>query len=163
MQYLQDLHKYSIFGGLLNDQLEKILPMIETEDYAAGTNIIIEETTNDKIFLILEGRVLVSRKGLNLYEFSAGEAFGEMEVLEIMPSAATIRTMCQTKLLTLSYKALRDIYKLDIKIFSMIIMNLARDLSRRLRVMNDIVARQKRPEAEPQAFDFQNSPENFIP
>ena len=141
-QYFQQLHKYSIFGGLMNDQIEKILPMMETEEYESDAEIIVEDTPNDKIYLIFEGRVQVTRKGLVLYEFGPGDAFGEMEVLEIMPSAATVKSISPVKLMTFSYKALRDIYKLDIKIFSMIIMNLALDLSRRLRHLNDIVANQ---------------------
>jgi hypothetical protein len=42
--------------------------------------------------------------------------------------------------MSISNKSLREIYKTDTKIFSMVIMNLARDLSRRLRRMNDRAA-----------------------
>jgi hypothetical protein len=39
--------------------------------------------------------------------------------------------------MSISNKSLREIYKIDLKSFSLIIMNLARDLSRRLRRMNE--------------------------
>ena len=133
----RDFQKYSLFGGLREEQIEKILPFMKQEEYKSGVDIIVEGCPNDTIRFILEGRVEVSREGLTLAEFIAGEAFGEMEVLEIMPSAATIKTLTPVTVMALSNNALREIYRTDVQLFSMILMNLARDLSRRLRRMND--------------------------
>jgi CRP-like cAMP-binding protein len=63
-----------------------------------------------------------------------------MELLDIMPSIATVRATTALETVTISNRALYDIFKLDLKAFSMMIMNLARDLSRRLRRMDDIVS-----------------------
>ncbi|MDR2211213.1 MAG: cyclic nucleotide-binding domain-containing protein [Spirochaetaceae bacterium] len=131
------LQKYSLFGGLLEEQIRHILPLLETEDYGAAEDIIIEGAPNDRIRFILEGRVAVLKNNITLYEFGEGDTVGEMEVLDVMPSAATIRTLVNTKVLSISNRALRDVYKTDIHSFSLMIMNLARDLSRRLRHMND--------------------------
>ena len=79
----------------------------------------------------------VSKNEVLLMNFSEGDVFGEMEVLEIMPSAASIKTLSPVTVMCISNHALHDIYKTDIQIFAMIIMNLARDLSRRLRRMNE--------------------------
>ncbi|MFP3090103.1 cyclic nucleotide-binding domain-containing protein [Treponema sp. TIM-1] len=131
------LQKYSLFGGLLAEQIEGILPLLDEESYEQGEEILVEGSPNDKIRFILEGRVEVVKQGVVLYEFSEGDAFGEMEVLDVMPSAATIRTLSPLRVIAISNKALREIYKYDLKTFSLIIMNLARDLSRRLRYMDD--------------------------
>lgn len=134
------LQKYSFFGGLLPEQIEQILPHVSDESYRAGEDIIVEGTPNDKIRFILEGTVSVEKQGIVLYEFTEGNTFGEMEVLDVMPSAATIKALTDTKAMSISNKALREIYKADIHSFSLIIMNLARELSRRLRVMDEKVA-----------------------
>jgi CRP-like cAMP-binding protein len=131
------LQKYSLFGGLLTEQIEGILPLLQEETYRQGEEIIIEGAPNDKIRFILSGRVEVVKQGVVLYEFGEGDAFGEMEVLDVMPSAATIRTLSPLRVIAISNKALREIYKYDLKTFALIIMNLARDLSRRLRNMDD--------------------------
>lgn len=133
------LQKYSLFGGLLTEQIEGILPLLDEESYEAGEEIIVEGTPNDKIRFILNGRVEVSKHGVILYEFGEGDAFGEMEVLDVMPSAATIRTLSPLRVIAISNKAFREIYKFDLKTFALIVMNLARDLSRRLRHMDDRV------------------------
>ena len=132
-----ELQRYALFGGLPEEQIEKILPLMEKEEYKAGDDIIVEGKPNDKIRFILEGRVTVTKEGLFLCEFKDGDVFGEMEVLEIMPSDASIKAQCAVTVMSISNRALREIYKSDIKTFSMIIMNLARDLSRRLRRMNE--------------------------
>jgi CRP-like cAMP-binding protein len=127
------LQKYSLFGGLLEDQIEKILPLMGYESHEEGADIITEGQPNDRVRFILEGRAEVRTQGVVLYEFKEGDTFGEMEVLDVMPSEATVRTRCSTRVMSISNTALREIYKKDPKIFAMLIMNLARDLSRRLR------------------------------
>ncbi|WP_010256999.1 cyclic nucleotide-binding domain-containing protein [Treponema primitia] len=134
------LQKYSLFGGLLEDQIDQIMPLMEQEDYAPGDAIIVEGEPNDKIRFILEGRVAAEKTGIVLFEFKEGDAFGEMEVLDVMPSAATIKALTPTRVMSISNRALRSIYKLDIKAFSLMLMNLARDLSRRLRYVDDGIA-----------------------
>ena len=134
------LKKYSLFGGLSDDQIEQILPRMTVESWKDGEEIIVEGTLNDKIRFILEGRAAVIKNNVTLIEFGEGDTFGEMEVLDVMPSAATIRALTNTKAISISNKALREIYKADIHSFSLVIMNLARDLSRRLRRMDDKVA-----------------------
>jgi CRP-like cAMP-binding protein len=134
------LQKYSLFGGLLEDQIDKILPLMEQESYEAGGDIIVEGTPNDRIRFILEGQVAVVKESLILSEFKEGDAFGEMEVLDVMPSVATIKALTPTKVMSISNRALREIYKLDIKAFALILMNLSRDLSRRLRHMDERAA-----------------------
>ncbi|MDR2182243.1 MAG: cyclic nucleotide-binding domain-containing protein [Treponema sp.] len=131
------LRRYSLFGGLLEDQIQMILPFMEKESYLPGEDIIVEGTPNGMIRFILEGRAAVLKNSIILSEFSEGDTFGEMEVLDVMPSAATIKALTHMTLMCVSNKGLRDIYKADASAFALVIMNLARDLSRRLRKMNE--------------------------
>jgi CRP-like cAMP-binding protein len=130
--------RYSLFGGLLEEQIARIVPFMEEENYGPGEDIIVEGTPNNKIRFILEGKVAVLRENVVLSEFSEGDSFGEMEVLDVMPSAATIKALSNIKVMSISNKTLREIYKIDIKAFSLMIMNFARDLSRRLRRMDEM-------------------------
>jgi CRP-like cAMP-binding protein len=137
----QTLQKYSLFGGLLEEQIERIISLMEQEQYAPDADILVEGDPNDKIRFIIEGKVAVIKEGVVLTEFLEGEAFGEMEVLDVMPSVATIKALSPVTVLSISNKTMREIYRLDIKSFSLIIMNLARDLSRRLRRMDERIVR----------------------
>jgi CRP-like cAMP-binding protein len=133
------MQKYSLFGGLTEDQIDAILPTMIQEKFNPGDIILIEKTPNDKIFFIVEGRVSVIKGETTIIDLAEGNTFGEMEVLDIMPAAATIKAVNAVTVMSISNKAFREIYKSDIKSFSLILMNLARDLSRRLRVTNEMV------------------------
>jgi CRP-like cAMP-binding protein len=126
------LQKYSLFGGLDADQIGRIRPFMEQESYNTGDDIIVEGTPNDRIRFILDGRVEIVKNGMLLAELTEGATVGEMEVLDMQPAAATVRALCPVEVTTLSNASLHEIYKRDIKAFSLIVMNLARDLARRL-------------------------------
>jgi len=140
MVQAETLQKYSLFGGLLKEQIESIIPLMEKETFESGEVIIAEGKPNDKIFFLIEGQVAVSKGDVALSRFGEGEAFGEMEVLDVMPAIASIKALSKVTVMSVSNKALREIYKIDVKIFSLMIMNLARDLSRRLRKMDEKLA-----------------------
>jgi len=133
----ETLQKYSLFGGLLDEQIESIMPLMAKENFEPENFIITEGKPNDKIYFLIEGQVTVSKGDVALSRFGEGEAFGEMEVLDVMPAIASIKALTKVTVMSISNKSLREIYKIDVKIFSLMIMNLARDLSRRLRKMDE--------------------------
>jgi CRP-like cAMP-binding protein len=134
------IQKYCLFNGLEREQLDSVMAKMNEETYDAGADIIIEGTYNGKIFFILEGRVAAVKGGIILEVLGEGAFFGEMEVLDTLPSAATVKALALTKVMVLSIDALGDIYENDLSTYSFIVMNLARDLSRRLRRMDSMVA-----------------------
>jgi CRP-like cAMP-binding protein len=142
------LRHYSLFGGLLEEQIHAIIPLMEQETYEAGDAIITEGCPNDKIRFIVEGNVTAIKEGITLYHFKEGDTFGEMEVLDVMPSAATIKALMPTQVMSISNRNLHQIYKNDIKAFALIIMNLARDISRRLRNMDEKAVTPESPPME---------------
>jgi len=141
------LGNYSLFDGLEEEQIQSILPLMEQEDYIAGTDIIVEGTHVGKIRFILEGRAAVVKNGIILMELDEGSVFGEMEVVDIQPAEATVKALATTRVMTLSIDALGEIYEKDLKTYSFILMNLARDISRRLRRM-DVWASKESPPME---------------
>jgi CRP-like cAMP-binding protein len=134
---------YSLFGGLVPEEIEAIRPLLGTAAYAAGDTIMREGEPNDRIHFILEGSVEVLKDGVQLACLGEGDTFGEMEFLDVMPAAATIRSLSAATVATISNHALHELSKASMRAFAMVVMNLARDLSRRLRRMDDIVAEKR--------------------
>ena len=133
------LGQYSLFHGLEQNEINNILPLMDYEVFDVGTTIIEEGTRNDRLRLILEGQVSVVKGGVILAKHGEGDVFGEMEVLDIMPADTSIKTLTTTRVIALSIDALGDIYEDNLKIYSFLVTNLAKDLSRRLRHMNKVV------------------------
>ena len=131
------LQKYSLFGGVLPEQIEGIKPLFGLARYDADDMPMQEGNPNDKIYFIIGGRVKISRQGITIAELGEGETFGEMELIDVMPSICTVTALEPLEVVTISNRALYDISKIEPKVFSLMIMNLARDLSRRLRKMDE--------------------------
>ena len=142
------LKDYSLFGGLLPDEIEAIRPLMGSASYEAGTAIMREGEPNDRIYFILEGAVEVVKEGVPLARLAeggggggGGDTFGEMEFLDVMPAIATVRALLPSTVATISNRALHELSKASMRAFAMVVMNLARDLSRRLRRMDELAAR----------------------
>jgi CRP/FNR family transcriptional regulator, cyclic AMP receptor protein len=135
------LQKYSLFGGVLPEQIEEIKPLFGFARYDTGDMPMREGDPNDKIYFITGGKVSISRQGITIAEVGEGETFGEMELIDVMPSIATVTALEALEVVTISNRALYEISKLEPKVFSLMIMNLARDLSRRLRKMDELACR----------------------
>jgi CRP/FNR family transcriptional regulator, cyclic AMP receptor protein len=132
---------YSFFGGLLPEEIEAICPLMGSATYESGVAIMSEGEPNDRIHFILEGEVEIVKDGVRLARLGEGDTFGEMEFLDVMPAVATVRTLVRSTVATISNRALHELSKASMRAFAMVAMNLARDLSRRLRRMDDIVAK----------------------
>jgi CRP-like cAMP-binding protein len=61
-------------------------------------------------------------------------------VLDVGPVEATVKTIIPTSVLVLSVDALGEIYENELEIYAFLLINLARDLSRRLRRMDSNAA-----------------------
>ena len=142
------MSKFALFGGLSEDQIDSILHLMAEEEYNADDIVIKEGKINDKVYFITKGRVSVIKKNTLLYNYSEGDHFGEMEVLDVIPADATIKAVSPVSVVTISNKALRAIYNIDVKTFSLITMNLTRDLSRRLRRLGEEYAIMKQQELQ---------------
>jgi len=132
------LQAYSLFGGLSAEQIGLIRPLMGSAVFNEGDVIIREGEPNDSIYFIVEGRVQVSRRGIMIIELPEGQTFGEMELLDVMPSVATVTAAQPVRIVTISNRCVRTVYSRDPKVFGIVMMNLARDLSRRLRRMDEL-------------------------
>jgi CRP-like cAMP-binding protein len=133
---LEKMGKYALFGGLEDEQIAHLLPLMVLKEFQTGEDILKEGVFNDSVYFLLSGKVSVSKNGVALAELREGDAFGEMEFIEIVPTVATITAQSPVSTLSLSNKNLHTVYKTDTAAFALIVMNLARELSRRLRRMD---------------------------
>lgn len=138
----------SLFGGVTEESFEHIRPLIRVQHFETGAYIIEEGAVNDRIYFIQDGTVEVHKATVgargpgrrHLITMKAGNTFGEMELIDIQRCAATVQALEPTTTLSLSNHDLYQIAKIDMKTYALLIMNLARELSRRLRQTDDLLA-----------------------
>lgn len=142
------LQSHSLFGGLSDAELDIIVSHLHEEHFPAGANIVQEGQPGDRLYFIVEGSVSIlktvpAEKGETQEEIAilrTGDSFGEMEFIDVQSCVATARAGEDVTVLTLSNRALYTIYKENMKTYAILIMNMAREISRRLRKMDALVA-----------------------
>lgn len=135
------LRRYSLFGGLIDGQLEWLIGRVQVVSVASGETIMREGERGDRLYCIVEGEVEVLRReaeGVNtvIARLGPGETIGEMELIDMMPRSATVMALAPCTLYALALKDILALQREDLPAFTLVVMNLARDLSRRLRRMD---------------------------
>jgi CRP-like cAMP-binding protein len=107
--------------------------------------IVREGEPGNQLFLIVSGSVRVCKRfgqpdQVELAQLNTGDFFGEMCILETLPRAATVQSVSQTTLSALPSLAFYDLFRANPEQYSILILNIARDVSRRLRRLDEIFA-----------------------
>lgn len=140
-----DLGKLPIFGGLPEDALRAFAEQAEVQEVKAGTEIFHEEDPARILYVLVNGALdTVKRKGdgeVKLWRIRPGECFGEMSFIDMQPRSATVRATADSAVWAWPYSTFHDRYAKEPKVYTLLVMNLARELSRRLRRADDLIAR----------------------
>jgi CRP/FNR family transcriptional regulator, cyclic AMP receptor protein len=134
-----ELQRYSLFGGLRHEEIDLVRPYLELATWQPGEYVLKEGETNGRLHFVLDGLVRVTKRNRTLVDLGEGDTFGEVELLDVMPAVASIVALKPTKLAMISNKSLHSLYKSNPSLFAMLVMNLARDLARRLRRMDELM------------------------
>jgi serine/threonine protein phosphatase PrpC len=84
------LAKMPLFARLDDRELLRVMQSCEVRQYDDGQVVIREGDKGDELFIVLAGKVNVSRGGETLTRFGAGEHFGEMALIRAVPRSATV-------------------------------------------------------------------------
>lgn len=142
---VERLREVGLFGALPDATLERLAKDLAQVRFDPGALVFKEGTSAGEMFVVLDGEVEVlkhSRKGRDARVAILGpnDAFGEMSIIDVQPRSATVRALAPTRLLRLRAEDLDAMYRYDLKSYAIITLNVARDLSRRLRVTDGLLA-----------------------
>lgn len=140
------LSRIGLFGGISKDTLQRLcdnLPQVTAE---IGQQIVQEGDAARELYVVIGGELEVVKRNRNGKDvrvalMGPGDWFGEMSVLDIQPRSASVRCVAPSLMLQLDAALVEKlIYREDIKSYALFMMNIARELSRRLRVADGILA-----------------------
>ncbi|MFO0618434.1 MAG: cyclic nucleotide-binding domain-containing protein [Polyangiaceae bacterium] len=142
---IEVLRDIGIFGGLDDHTLETFVRNLPTSNLAPGSAVFREGDQGRELFVVLGGEMEVLKKSKGDREarvavLGPGDWFGEMSILDVMPRSATVRVLAPSRVLRLSASDLDSLYRRDVKSYAIIVLNVAREMSRRLRVADGILA-----------------------
>ncbi|MCU0608484.1 MAG: cyclic nucleotide-binding domain-containing protein [Chitinispirillaceae bacterium] len=141
--FMSLMKNVTIFAGFSAKELNTIFGECPITEKKKGEIIIEEGTSASEIYIILQGKVsiILDRTGdpVKLAVFGPGDCLGEASVIGVQKhSVSAIATEC-TELLVLTRAMLMEIYDRDKNTFSMLILNIARELARRLHRTDQVL------------------------
>jgi CRP/FNR family cyclic AMP-dependent transcriptional regulator len=139
------MREIGLFGGLADDVLANFVGALEVLALDPGSVVFREGEMGREMFVLLAGEIEVLKHSKKQHEarvaiLGPGDWFGEMSILDVLPRSATVRALAPAHLLKLTAHDLDGLYRRDIKAYSMLILNIAREMSRRLRVADGLLA-----------------------
>lgn len=134
-----------IFSGLSDRALETFLEHSKEFTVPAGEVVAREGENNDCMFVIESGEVSIiknhgSPNPATLATLGPGECFGEMCIIDTQPRSATAQARQPTMLVSIGSAAFIRLYQRAPDQYCLVLLNIARDLSRRLRQLGDAFA-----------------------
>lgn len=139
------LGNMNLFRGLVPQAIERIAAIAGEETHGAESYVFREGEIGDKLYLILSGKVRISRTLPGMGEealaiLGAGEAFGEMSLIDDVPRSADARVHEKARLAVITREAFEDLLFLHKDLAYEILWNFIKTLSGRLREANDKMA-----------------------
>lgn len=147
------LKDIDLFEGLTEDELRAICELGRVDPYPQGTLVFEEDSDGTEVFIVLSGRVGIeltltsSSRPEVIHTVRARDIFGELALIDGHRRSAAARALGETELLVLPRAALKDHLKANEHVGLVVMSNLARILSTRLRKtdlsLRDVLSQQQ--------------------
>ncbi len=139
------LRQIGLFGALPDPLIEQLAGALSTIHVESGAILFREGDDGRDMYVVLSGEMEVlkrSQRGADarVAMLGPGDWFGEMSIVDVQPRSATVRALAPSHLLRIGAADLDQLYRHDLRSYSIVVLNLARELSRRLRVADGILA-----------------------
>lgn len=139
------LSRISFLGGISEDQLDKLIGYFECTTFKAGACIARKGDTPTHIYIIQSGcvalRIADGAVDLRKREFTIGDHFGEVAMLSMINNTASFFAIEDCNLITFSRRSFARLSKEEPLVFRQLILNLARDLARKVQYSDELMLR----------------------
>jgi CRP-like cAMP-binding protein len=145
---LHFLDENPLLAGLSDAAITYLAAKSKSSSYRKNELVFSEGDFGNEMYFILKGSVQVichykQTNQTQLSTLTVGSFFGEMCMLETLPRSASIVTCEPCQLISISSLALLKLYETSPQQYGLIILNIARDLSRRIRSLNTRIIEQE--------------------
>jgi CRP/FNR family cyclic AMP-dependent transcriptional regulator len=138
-----------LFSGVDGDAFNKFAQVASYHLYQPGDVIISEGEQKNALMVIEKGQVEVLKGDISLYaddqriatltgerkfcDVFRGDILGEMSLIDVEPASATVRAVTEVGIWSMNREDFAAVLRKDLTTYIVIITNIARILSRRLR------------------------------
>jgi CRP/FNR family cyclic AMP-dependent transcriptional regulator len=114
LEHIVTLKHSALFSAVATRELEDVASVAEELYYKRGERIVTEGEVGDSLYLIKQGKVVISKRvsadsSATLAELGAGECFGEMSAIDEEVRSASVLADGDCTLLRISKEALIEV------------------------------------------------------
>jgi CRP/FNR family transcriptional regulator, cyclic AMP receptor protein len=136
------LRQIPVFAGLSEEALSVLAQAVDEVDYQAGEIVVREGEPGNRMFIILSGSVEVVKnlgqpRETALDVMRSRNFLGEMSIVNSVVRSASVRALENSRLFSLRGIDLYRLFKRFPEQYAIVILNIARDLARRLRALDE--------------------------
>jgi CRP/FNR family transcriptional regulator, cyclic AMP receptor protein len=142
---IDELAAISLFSNVSRIALARLAEDLRESELPPGAFAFGEGDEGRELFVVLSGELEVLKRShggdqARVALLGPGDWFGEMSVIDVQPRSASVRSLAESRLLALTLPALEKLRERDVHAYAAILLNLAREMSRRLRVSDGLFA-----------------------
>jgi CRP-like cAMP-binding protein len=126
------------FGGLEDEQLERVIGMLVERVYPLGASVFKRGESGRSMYVVGSGELVAYQSGdsgrpVKLMRLRPGDFFGETTLIEMQPRPFTVVVDKEARLYELTNMDLYALYRQDVHAYVMVLQNINRELCRRVR------------------------------
>jgi len=129
-----------LFKDLAPTELLVIAPYLEEVTHQKGTVVIREGDPGDTFYVVVDGRVRVSRGSTALTDIKSGGHFGELALARPVSRSATVKTTIRTRLFVLSRDRFHELIRQKPELGAKLSLALLDTVGDRLRDLSNRLA-----------------------
>ena len=134
---IRRLQQTALFGATSDETVAFVLAKAPWISVDPGSWFFSEGERGASIYWLEEGHVAISmRRGdrdVELRRLGPGDCFGEVALFDFGPRSASVRALEPCRALEITSGLLREISRRNLEQFTLLTMNLGRELARRVR------------------------------
>jgi CRP/FNR family cyclic AMP-dependent transcriptional regulator len=129
------------FGAVKESSIVLLLGLSQTQQMGEGGYFFRQGERGDSLYLLEKGKAVIFKQWHEdeypLRHVKDGDCFGELAMIDFSPRSASVRAEMDSTAIKIPSSALHSLYQEDPEQFVIIQMNMAREVSRRLRASDE--------------------------
>jgi CRP-like cAMP-binding protein len=131
------LKRTYLMSGLTDEQVKQIETISNMHNFEGGDTIIRQFSKDSDLIIVIEGQVRINTfSGEKIAEAGPGSVIGEMSLIDDKPRSATVVSMGRARVAVIPSVKLWELMREDAHLARLILLNISRILSTRLRAAN---------------------------
>ena len=131
------LKRTYLMSGLNDEQVKQIEVIANMQNFEGGDTIIRQFSKDSDLVIVIDGQVRINTfSGEKIAEAGPGSVIGEMSLVDDKPRSATVVSMGRSRVAVIPAHKLWELMREDAHLARLILLNIARILSTRLRAAN---------------------------